>query len=58
MQDEFFDRIYSADRDAFNNGLEAAITYATRKLRCTFTVLHNIQYFAPWVKRSRDIGCA
>lgn len=54
MVDEIHDRTYRSGRTQLHAGIDAAL----EKLSATFKAVHNIQFAAPWAKRSQDAGCA
>lgn len=58
MNDENFDRIYQDGRADLNDGIDKAIRSLRSDVATTFRKLHDIQFAAPWNKKSRDVGCA
>ncbi len=51
MIDEIFDRQYQRGRADLNAGLDRAFARIAREVGRTFTVLHRIEWSAPWAAR-------
>ena len=57
MNDEIFDRTYQSGRAELNAGVERAVARLARTLGDSFTVLHRLEWSAPWAKTPRDTRC-
>ena len=61
MVDEIFDRTYQAGRADLNAGIDRAVHRIGAAIGSTFgkslTVLHRIEWSAPWTSNSRDAQC-
>lgn len=53
MRDEIFDRDYAAGRAELNAGIDRAIARIARSVGDSFTLLHDIQWNAPWHAKSK-----
>ncbi len=58
MMDEIFDRNYQAGRAELNAGLDRGFASLGRAFANSFAALHRIQWNAPWVPQSKDVGQA
>lgn len=58
MNDESFDRIYQSGRADLNDGIDRALGKLRTGVVTAFGKLHDIQFAAPWSKKSDTIGCA
>ena len=58
MVDEIFDRGYQAGRAELNAGIDRAFAAIGRELGKSFSVLHRIEWNAPWAAKSKGVGRA
>ena len=53
MVDEIFDRAYRESRGELNASLGAALAALGRLIGESFSVLHRIEWSAPWEQKSK-----
>jgi hypothetical protein len=57
MIDEIFDRNYQQGRASLNRGIVDGFSRLSRTLGDSFTVLHRIEWNAPWQAQSKQSQC-
>ena len=58
MMDEIYDRGYQAARADLNAGLDRTFATIGRELGKSFSVLHRLEWNAPWAAKSKGVGRA
>ena len=58
MMDQIFDRTYQSGRAELNAGIDRGLSRIVNMAVTSFEALHRSQWNAPWLRNSRDAGCA